>query len=232
MSVPKPKITSSFKKKVKKDWHTQLPSFTIREKTFNLSRVVGPLLITIGFGVPRGNEDYEPNFGVHNLCNIEEALYSMLDEPLRTIRTNGPDSITVRGHEAGKYLEAAERMKTQAYLPLEGTISVSMIWEAYRKYHGIHPNSGLIDQLQDPALIAAWAGRPDIAQKALDWGYGEFLKWPENLQYDPDYGSSPEAWRASMEERIAHPEVLRKISKQEIIKHNLTYIPQEELIPE
>lgn len=223
----KPKITAVFRIKIQKDWHTQFP-FLYLEKTSALSRRIGPLLLSIGFEIRSGREEYQPAFGVHNLCCAIDFITSTLDEPLRTVRSNSPENITVRAHEKGDYIEAAERMKKQALLPLEGPISLQMIIKAYKAYVAAG-NSVSIRVVQDPALIAAWAGQNELAKDALEWGYKEFATWPE-LSHERQGGLN--MWYKAMQEKIANPEKLRQIAEEQAIFHKVDHIPMEELIIE
>lgn len=220
--LPK-KLTPSLKKIITKDWHKYLPGLTFR-KSMSLDRRVGPLIIGIGF--QSSIEYYAPGFSVHNLSRILDFLSATLDEPLRTIRTNAPNSLKVRWHNRN-YQEAAERMKNQALLPLEGPISLDDVISAYKKYVSKHRYPELISQLEDPALIAAWAGEEKRAQEALDWGYEVLKTWSEGVQ---NAQGGANAWRIKMEGLIANPEALRRTAREEAIKHKLTKIPCEDFI--
>lgn len=222
---PKPKITPAFKKRILKDWQACFPNLIIKPP-LSLSRRVGPLLLSVGFDIKSGRDQYYPGFGVHNLCNTIDFLTSTLNTPLRTIRTNAQDWLTVRSHEEGQYVEAAERMRQQAPLPLDGPISLNMIIEAYMKYVEKH-GSTTIDLLQDPALIAAWAGQREVAERVLDWGYKDFATWPEKSH---EKRGGLEGWYKDMKERIAHPERLRAIVEEQVVFHKLEHIPMEELV--
>lgn len=223
--IPKPKITSAFKKKIVKDWNVFFPTFTGREPT-GISRRVGSLLISISFRIASHREYYMPGFGVHNFCTEFDFLTIILDTPLRTIRTNAEDSITVRAHENGAYIEAAERMRQQSLLPLDGAISLNMIIKAYKDYLA-NGGSKSISLVEDPALIAAWAGQEKKAQELLEWGYKEFATWSENSH---QRRGGLENWLKSMQERISDPARLREIAEEQAVFHKVDHIPQEELI--
>jgi len=192
-----------------------------------LSRRVGPLLITLACGVKSGRENYYPEFGVHNLSYPLDFMTSTLNEPLRTLRTNAPDSLTVRAHEKGDYVEAAARMKVQALLPFEGPISLSMIIEAYQQYAIRMPALCSASTFQDPALIAAWAGRAELAREMIEWGLKGISKWSKDSQ---ERLGGLHGWYKDMEARIADPQKLRQIVEEQVIFHKLTHIPEEELI--
>lgn len=222
----KPKITAAFKKKILKDWQTCLPGLTI-DPPLCLTRRVGPLLIFVGFEVKSGRENYYPEFGVHNLSYPRDFLASILNEPLRTLRTNAPDSLTVRAHEKGDYVEAAERMKAQALLPFEGPISLSMIIEAYQQYAIKMPALCSASTFRDPALIAAWAGKEELAREMVEWGLTGISQWSKDSQ---ERLGGLHGWYKDMEARISDPQKLRQIVEEQVIFHKLTHIPGEELI--
>lgn len=219
------KITPTFRKQILKDWRVYFPNLTI-DSPACLTRRVGPLLIFLGFDVKSGREYYYPGVGVHNLCVPLDFMTATLSIDLRTLRTNAPDSISVLGHEEGRYIEATERMRKQSPLPLEGPISLSMIVNAYKEYtNSKRPKS--IGLVQDPALIAAWAGQEKLAKECLDWGYKEFATWPERSH---ERRGGLEVWLKGMQEKISSPEKLRAIAEEQAIFHKVDHIPMEELI--
>ncbi len=217
----KPKITPAFKKRILKDWQVCFPNLVIKPP-LSLSRRVGPLLISVGFDIRRGQERYKPGCGVHNLCNEIDFLTATLGTDLE----GSPSSITVRAHEDGRYIEAAERMRNQAPLPLKAPISLNMIIKAYKEYTEKN-GTKTIDLLQDPALIAAWADQAKKAQEMLEWGYQQFRTWSEHSH---QRHGGLEEWLVSMQEKIAYPEQLRLIAEEQAIFHKLNHIPTEELI--
>jgi len=221
----KPKITPAFRKIILRDWHTCIPTLTIR-KPMAISRRAGPLLVSIGFDIGSGREYYKPGFCAHNLSSQLDFLAAIIREPLRNIKTQGQSLLTVRAHEKGDYIEAAERMKAQSLLPLDKPISLKMIINVYKKY--VDADRELtIDLLQDPALIASWAGQAKLSAELLDWGYKTLTKWPD--VYYKEWGS-PEIWYKAMQEKIANPEKLRRIAEEQAIFHKVDHIPMEELI--
>ncbi len=218
---PKPKITPAFKKRILKDWQTCFPNL-VRDGSLSLGRRVGPLLISIGFDLKSGRENYYPGFGVHNLSNPLDFLTSTLSTDLE----GSPSYITVRYHEGGGYIEAAERMKQQSPLPLEGPVTLNMIIDAYEKYVDKR-GPCVIDLLQDPALIAAWAGQKEKAEEALAWGVKEFIKGGPQFQRD---AGGLDGWFKEMQERISNPRKLRAIAEEQAIFHKVDHVPMEELI--
>lgn len=238
MAISQLKITAAFKKKVKQNWQEQIPSLIFDPKIFFVSRLVGPLNIRVSFDTKTFNNDYYPVFNVQNLSTIKDYLCQTMRSSLMNSRINAAGekitsvvSISMNRHEKGDYIEAANLMKEQARLPLEGGVSISIIWDAYQRYCIEEPGYFSVSLLEDPALIAAWAGREDIARKSLDWGYETYKAWCATLQ-KPDPKHNPDAWLAMMKKRIADPETLRRNVVEMIKKHKLEYLPQEELIPE
>ncbi len=215
------KITPAFRKRVLKDWHVFFPSLTI-DSPACLTRRVGPLLISLGFDVKSGREYYYPGVGVHNLCNPLDFMTSTLSTDLH----GSPSFFSVLGHHEGRYIEATERMRNQSPLALEGPISLSMIIKAYKNYTN-SPRSKSISLIQDPALIASWAGQEKIAQEALNWGYNEFKTWSERSH---ERHGSLEGWLKGMQEKISNPETLREIAEEQARFHKVDHIPMEELI--
>ncbi|MBW8309453.1 MAG: hypothetical protein K0M45_07460 [Candidatus Paracaedibacteraceae bacterium] len=240
MAISQPKITATIKKKVKIDWQQQLPSLTAgaEPQRFYLSRLVGPLMIGISFDTKSFNNEYYPVFSAKTLLEVRDHLGRTLSKDLMNSRINIAGdkidfivSISVKRHEKGEYIEAAQLMKEQALLPLEGPISISMVADAYQQYAKRPGTSFQMALIQDPALIAAWGGRDDLAQKYLDWGYETYKDWMANRR-NPEIDDNPEEWLKTMQARIADPETLRQNVKEMIVKHKLGYLPQEDLILE
>lgn len=238
MAISQLKITATFKKKVKHDWLEQIPSLAADPKIFFVSRLVGPLNIRVSFDTKTFNNDYYPVFNVQNLSIIKDYLCQTMRSSLMNSRINAAGekitsvvSISINRHEKGDYIEAANLMKEQARLPLEGEVSITMIWDAYQRYYMEEPGYFSMSIVEDPALIAAWVGREDLAKQALDWGYEAYKTWCENRR-NKETDDDPNAWLTMMKERIADPETLRRNVDEMIKKHKLDYLPQEELIPE
>ncbi len=218
-------ITPALKKKYKKDWNSCFSNF-YPEKHFLISRRVGPLIFSITFDVTSGRAYYEPGFSTEILCHSLDYRTNCLHDSLRSERTNGIDFITVLGHESGKYIEAAERMKLQYPFLNESPISLKQVIQAYKDYCQAHPNANRF-HYADPALIAAWAGKLDLAQELLDWGYNIFKDWPARCH---DELGGLDTWYKSMQEKISNPDRLREIVKEQAVFHKVDHIPVEDMI--
>lgn len=222
------KITPKLQKQITKDWHNYFPSMTQRH-TKVLSRRVGPLEISVGYDIPSFANIYRPACYVHNLAKISEHMYAGLKIEPRPARNKSPEVLTWLKHETGHYKQVIEWLKQQSVISLEGPVSLSDIINGYMKHVKEQPYHLSIDRLDGPALIAAWAGKDQIAKDALEWGFSEFIKWPEEVQAQFD---GPALWKRNLEKQISDPEELRNIVEQEVIKHKLTKIPYEELLIE
>ena len=183
------------------------------------------MLVTVGFDVPSYKTDYQIVFSVHNLAFPEDALYAMLSTNLFNKR-GGYERFTLRGHEDGEYIEAAERMKEQALIPLEGPVTLSMIFEAYKAYWEKHGEI-VIPLLQDPALIAAYVDQTAKAHEYLEWGYEQLKTWkPEWVE---KHGGL-EGWRERIKHLIAHPEILHKTAEEQAKIHKVDHVPEEKIL--
>lgn len=209
-------ITPTIRKRIIKDWQSSIPSMTIDR--YGIRRRVGPLLISVSFEVRSYKTAYVTEFCLHNLCYPQECLFAILSRELGVIERYE--------HEGGAYVDAARRMKEQALLPLEGPVSLSMIFEAYKNYLETQREINL-PSIQDPALIAAWAGDDIKAREYLEWGTSVFETWPEHVQLRR---GPVDRWRQEMEHMIAHPEILRKTAEDQAILHKVAHIPEEELL--
>jgi hypothetical protein len=209
------------KKRISKDWHASFPEMAMVKPLFFKKRV-GCLSVSLFLDVRRGSERYNPEYGVHNLARESPGISVMLGHRLRTTR-NTPDSVTVRWHDKN-YREFVPRMHAQAYLPLEGPISLQNVIKAYRDYVNSYVRPHL-DCLEDPAMICAWAGEEALAKACLSWAVETFKTWPQEEQ---DRVGGIDAWHAKMEEIIADPEKLRQITREQVDRHKLTKIPYQD----
>ena len=216
------KFTPALKKRVSKDWHGFFPAFAQVKPLFFKKRV-GCLSVSLYLDISRGGEYYTPYYCVHNLSRELDFMSATLKRRLYTLR-NTPDFLTLRWHDKN-YREAAPRMATQSYLPLEGPISLQDMIKAYQDYVMQSPTSRLMDFLEDPALICAWAGEEALAQECLAWGLEVLKSWPEAKQAAQ---GGVEAWHDKMLGLIADPQKLRQIARDQVILHKLTKVPYQD----
>jgi hypothetical protein len=165
--MSKIKLDPKLRRQILNDWMIIFPTLK-KETTNQISRRVGPVLFSIYLNKPSFDEIYRPRFSVTPLCNNEETLGASLSVT--------PDVSLIylswREHEKGKYKEAAVSLSERAAIPIEGPVSLDMILNGYKNYLQ-KEKEFFLHQLEDPALIAGWAGQPE---KGI-----EFLKWSKTL---------------------------------------------------
>jgi hypothetical protein len=230
-------MTVEQKKKILADWQALLPGMkmlgTGKDRYF--SKFIGPLEIVVLFECMHGSRDYR--------CKASTTTY------LRGDYGGGPksQSLTVphNKHE-GMYLAEFERIKRKFLLPIAGPISVSMIFEAYKKYAEKYIMD--TDTPEEPALIAAWAGMDEVAKEAADWAEEVLKKQISEINdrretkgiaartsvgdYTFKNYTSFEDWRAKLDARLADRAGLQKLFEDKVKEFKLTKVPREELICE
>lgn len=224
MYANKPKIDRSKQQKINQDWASYFPGFVL-DRFGVLRKRVGPLLLSVGYQLARLSIDYEPATWILNLCNAEKGLYGCLSVRPKSRRS----SITWEQHEKGLYKEAVEELKELSTLPLSSPITLNQIIESYNKEQG---NRGFyLHELEDPALIAAWAGKvewaKELALESLNYWEARIEERKKETGREPL--AKPREWYQSLLQRL-DPEKLRQKVEEEIIKHKLTNVPYEELI--
>ena len=217
------KIDAPKKRIIHKDWEAGFPSLK-KTKPGLLERRVGPLLISVYYSFHYGTE-YRPRYATINLVNTEnkEGFYICMSAEPPTRRSD----ITWAQHEKGLYKEAIEQLKaeSQKLLPLEGPVTLSQIIHAYKNYDDRAFGSYFYE---DPALIAAWCGRPELAQELLDWGMEAFqacYKVPVPLELE-----TFENWYTLTQKRIQNPDALRALLTAEITRFKLEKVPYQDII--
>jgi hypothetical protein len=209
------KITGPMKTKISNDWLLEFPEYK-KFRPCNWKKRVGPLQLNIGYEAK--SKYIEPGASVFNLANPLDFTCGNLITTPKSRR----DSITWEQHEKGLYKEAVAELKALFPIPLEGPVTLTQVFEGYKKYIS-YPHISSERNYQDPALVAAWAGKLDKAQEYLDWGYSSYKE-------DTRYKLTPEEWYKDMQERISNPEALRKTVEEQIAHHKLAKIPYQELI--
>ena len=211
------KIDNKMKTIITNDWLKEF-SFFKKTRPCLLEKRIGPLEISFG---------YEVRYGVDILISIS---YFNLSNPLNfmcaNLRTRPAyrNRLTWVQHEQGKYKEAAQELREQCPIPIEGPVTLSQIIRAYRENPILEY---LISQreLEDPALIAAWAGKIDLAKECLDWAKPYYDK-----RFQTATNRRTEEWYQWMLEKISDPEKLQQTVEEQLVFHKLTKIPYEELI--
>jgi hypothetical protein len=151
------KVPKEEKKQIIADWDTLLPN--MKRVNFTPSRIrfykyVGTLGILLELDFRHANREY----------NIEICEFTYLG----CSSGLGADSLSIPSNKhQERYLKEFEKVKNEFLLPLDRPISVSMIFDAFRKYSEKFTLG--TDSAETPALIAACAGMDDLAKEAADW---------------------------------------------------------------
>ena len=189
----------------------------------NFSRVIGCLEQSVGYWVDWGT-DIKLMGCVFNLANPLDSSCANLGIEPQSRRY----SVTWKEFEDGKFLEAINEIKELAAIPLEGDLTLSQIINGYKNFTGSVYEER---HFEDPALIAAWAGRPEVAKDCLDWGLsGVKEKYGDNGIYKNGKSMTIDEWYVDMQAKISNPEKLRQDVEDQIVHHNLTKVPRYDII--
>lgn len=228
------KLTPQRKKIITHDWQKEFPSLMIFNRYY-LCKRVGPLKFYIGYDTRNllkkdqllPNACYRIGGSYCNLLNASDFTYAALSFEPKSRRYK----ISWEQHEKGLYMEAVEEMRKLAPLPMEGPITLSQVVKAYEEElakEWVYPREY---KLQDPPLIAAWAGLPDLG-KELAIKY--YTLWNERIlekkRNEPD---APDAFPLE-ELEVFLPRLdtdkLRALLETEVVRHGLDKVPYQELI--
>ena len=212
------KIDAAKKRIIHKDWQAGFPELKHTPPTA-LRRCVGPLLISVWYSFHYGDQ-YRPCYATINLSNAAKGLYACMSVKPPSRRS----TLTWTQHEKGLYKEAIDQLKaeSQKLIPLEGPVTLSQIIHAYKTYDDAAYGSYFYE---DPALIAAWCGRPELAQELLDWGLAGYT---ECIYRDPK--DSLDEWYTLTQKRIQNPDALRTLLQDEITRFKLEKVPVTDII--
>lgn len=211
------KIDGKMKTKIRNDLLKEFPEFK-KSSSCSLDKRIGCLLLGIGYYINHGT-DIRMKYSVFNLSNPLDFMCANLSmEPQNRWKVNWAK------YEQGLYKEMTQELRDLAPIPIEGDVTLAQIINGYKNYDLDH----VIEErhFEDPALIAAWCGRLDVAKDCLDWGkkaYYDRFKGAHNFPTLDD-------WYAHMLTRISDPEALRQIVDEQIVHHKLQKLPYQELI--
>lgn len=211
------KIDSKMKTKITNDWLAEFPEYK-KIRPCLWKKRVGCVAFGMGYDVGYGI-NIKPACSVFNLSNpLDFTCANLKTEPKSRWKINWPQ------HERGLYKEMAEELRQFATIPIEGDVTLSQVIDGYKKY-----TENIVEErhFEDPALIAAWCGRLDVARDCLDWGmkaYQAHCKVP--YQDVPSH----DTWYSHMLTRISDPDALRRIVDEQIKLHKLEKVSYQELI--
>lgn len=214
------KIDNKMKTKITNDWLTEFPGYKkVRPQAWK--KRVGPLCFNMGYDMGYLSIEYKIRGSYFNLSNpLDFTCANLSFEP----KSFHCFQIRWERHEQGRYKQAAQELREQAPIPLDGPVTLSQIINAYKN----NPELEYLTskrELEDPALIAAWAGKIDLAKELLDWAKPYYEK-----RFNSPSSQNTEEWYQSMLIRISNPEKLRQTVEEQVVFHKLTKIPCEKLI--
>ena len=218
MAIEKIKIDNKMKTIITNDWLKEFTSYK-KYKPQAIEKIVGPLSLGIGYDISYST-DVKIGFSIFNLSNPLDFMCGNVQ-----VHPKQRYAITWQQHEAGKYLEAAAELRELSVIPIEGPVRLSQVIEAYKTHYGVE-HLTMPRYFTDPALIAGWAGKLDLAMECLEWGKFYYDKnCSRNKELDPT-----DIWYEKMLQKIHDPEGLRQTVEDQIVFHKLTKLPREELI--
>ncbi len=187
------------------------------------TRICGCLDVSIGYAIEWGR-DIRIGASVFNLSNPLNSSCANLGTKPKSRRS----SVTWKEFEEGKFLEAINEIKELAAIPLEGDLTLSQIINGYKNYTGFVYEER---HYEDPALISAWAGKPEIAKECLEWGLaGMKEKYGDHKIHKNGVNITIDEWYAEMQTKIANPDKLRQDVEDQIVHHKLTKVPRYDII--
>jgi|GEM_PF-2754611 hypothetical protein len=217
-------FTPALKKRVSKEWAAYFTEFELA-KPLLFGKRVGCLWYQMALGVTSSRETYTPAYDATNLSRDMDFMISTIEHQYQTER-NTPGYVRLCFHDL-YYRNVAARMREQAILPLEGPISLRDMMAAYQNYAEVNNRSWRSDSaLDDPAMICAWAGRPDLVEECLTWGLDLIASFNEKSRARSPI--DPDAWVAKIRLLTSDPERLRQITRDRVVLHKLTKIPYQD----
>ena len=216
---------AALRRKITSDWLILFPAIGIL-KPLHLARRVGPLLQGIVLQRSSLVDEYRPASHVHCLASEFPALTLTLVQYLRTKDTGARDGIRVQYHER-EYQEAAQRVRTQAKLPLEGDLGLGDVVGAYEKEiarPGVHFDASLYEEL---ASIFTWAGRTSDSARVIDAAASAMRAWPPAVS---TLFGGVDGWRERNLKRVNDPTTIRAVADREAEKFGADRLPQAQMV--
>lgn len=225
----KQKLTSYYKKKITYDWNFLFPELDVYESMWLMKRI-NPILIGILLERDSSNNNYSPILHIHNLAKPFDTISLTLPHPLCKKNSNVIDKILVSHHEQ-KYKEAAEHLRNQTSLPLEGDLELNKLINLYYLYLRDPRSFSRSLLFEDIALIYSWANNVEKAIETIDNAKNEINYWP-NYMKENFIRKNGEIikWYEVLIEKVKEPEIIRKIVDSEIKKFKVENLPVSLLV--
>lgn len=236
--MPLPTIDAKKFTQICNDWLALFPEYKKKEKGL-FSKMVGPFQLRIFIEVMSFKDKYRP---LSSLCPMFVELPDFVPAFLTTKNIeNG--FIGWQGHiTRNLYEKAAYELREKTPFPLEGTVSVSQILNAYEQKAGA--SGFFIEDVEAPALLCGWCSKPDQAIPWIEWGREKYLaSYRKNVAYKESIKGTPEdemytvkttlehidQWTEGMHRRVQDTDYLRDLVETQIKKFKYDKIPRYDL---
>lgn len=222
-----PKTLSGMRVKVLSDWNAEFPDL-VAYRPLWLGRIVGPLFQGINLYRNSAYDSYVPFPHVHCLCRTD------WDEPalnpgdrVREPRSHADFWIRAGLHEE-EYKIAAQSVRDQTLVPLDGPVTLDQVVHAYRWFIMSRDVWRWLESLrEDLASIFAYYGRMEDATAVLCDAAADMRTWPD-LRGLPD--EDPQFWLEQQTARINDVEGLHCTVEENIVKMKMQKLPRQDLI--
>jgi len=227
MPVNRLKYDAKAQRQITRDWEREFALLQFWKPKRLLKRH-GPLLVGICLDRDSSGDNYTPMAHFHVLCiPFPTISLSLCGEVLYR---GVPRHIKVKNHQA-EFHEAAAALKAEQRYLNSTSLKFNDFLEATAAYFNSRKTGysakGMFNSLQDVVAVAAWMGRLDYAQQALDYFYNESIGWDERYL---NIVGSRESWRDKVQAWIDDPQILRDNVEEQITTHKLDAIKDHGIV--
>ncbi len=165
--MPLPIIDAKKFTQICNDWAEMFQEYGRPFKRYKgiFSKIVGPFELGISVAVESYKDKYTSST---SLC----PFFVKLDDfspAFLTVETMKNGIIGWQGHTIHKlHQKAADYMREHSAFPLEGEVRVSDLLKAYDTHSD--RRGFYIDNIESPALLCGWCGKPELAPEWIKWG--------------------------------------------------------------
>lgn len=216
-----PYYSAKDKRILMNDWEKALNQPLTRVKRLKLGNRIGPLVVCVYLSMASYSLYYVPEYAVHNLCREFPCMTATLHIEKGTIR---PEKHNER------YIEAAEAIKEEAYIPLGGDLSIDQIISSYERYFEkiVSVNyPGHFCEYEDLVMVCGWTRVAEKIEYALKRVYDDLKVRPEGFF---SRAGGFENWFKNLEKLAWDGDRLDEIFRQELVKHKLENIPERKIL--
>lgn len=200
---------------------TQYPSLG-RYRPLHLLRRLGPLLEGVVLDRTSGNNEYFPTFHVHCLAKEFPAVSLTLAHRLSGGDSGLPVPITVGQHDV-RFVDAANRLRQQSPLPLDGDLRLDQVLDAYAAFSKTFPaRSQLPSLFEDMSRMCALFERAEQARSLVEEGYARLGEWPQQAL---DRIGGREPWRERALHGISDRERLLATVQEQVQALKVEHVP-------